>query len=109
MLAAESLKKPDLVAGLRTMILESDPAGVCAALLAMAGRTDTTAALARLSMPSLVLVGEHDALTPPSAAEALAKGLPKSRLVRIPNAGHLSNLENAPAFNAAIADFLQTV
>lgn len=105
-LAPRSQQRPDLVMTLRGMVLDSEPSGACAALLAMAGRTDTTAALRKLGMPSLVLVGAHDGLTPPAAAQALAKGLPKSQFAVIPEAGHISNLENPDAFNALVAEFL---
>ncbi|MBI5202059.1 MAG: alpha/beta fold hydrolase [Elusimicrobia bacterium] len=105
-LAPRSLQKPALVASVKGMIQESDPTGVCAALLAMAGRTDTTAVLRKLTMPSLVLVGAHDAVTPPSNAQALVRGLQRSRLTVIPEAGHMSNLENPDTFNSLVSEFL---
>ncbi|MBI4424289.1 MAG: alpha/beta fold hydrolase [Elusimicrobia bacterium] len=99
-------ERPQVAERVRGLILDNAPSGVCAALLAMAARTDTTAALARLSLPALVLVGEHDALTPPDAARALSAALKGSRLELLPAAGHLSNLENPAAFNAAVSRFL---
>ncbi len=105
-LAPRSLQKTSLVSSVREMILETEPSGACAALLAMAGRTDTTSALKKLGMPSLVMVGAHDGVTPPAAAQALAKGLPKSQLAVIPEAGHLSSLENPEAFNSLVVEFL---
>ena len=57
---------------------------------------------------AIVLVGEDDSITPPAMAETLQKGIGGSKLVRIPQAGHLSNLENAAAFNAALIGFSTT-
>jgi 3-oxoadipate enol-lactonase len=59
-----------------------------------------------VTVPALVLVGEHDALTPLPLSEELASLIPNARLAVIPRAGHLSNEENPPAFNAALDGFL---
>ncbi len=83
--------------------------GVCGALVAMASRTDTTAFLPEIKVPTLILVGEHDALTPPAASRAMAEKIPGSELHVIPGAGHLSNLENAPAFNRHLTEFLTRI
>lgn len=99
--------KPEVAARVRELIGDNTARGACAALIAMAGRTDTTAALARLDVPALVLVGEKDALTPLSAAKALAAGLPKASLAVLPAAGHLSSLENPEAFNREASSFLK--
>jgi len=77
-------------------------AGCCAAIAA----TDTLTELATLRQPALVLVGEHDAATPPDAARAIAAHWPGAKLVVIPSASHLSNVEQAAAFNAAVEGFL---
>jgi 3-oxoadipate enol-lactonase len=80
--------------------------GVAAGLAALRDRPDATPGLDQVSVPTLVLVGEHDAVTPPTLAAAMAGRVYGSDLVTIPNAGHLSNLENPEAFNAAVARFL---
>jgi pimeloyl-ACP methyl ester carboxylesterase len=54
----------------------------------------------------LILVGEHDTVTPRADAEALQRGIPRSTLTVIPGAGHLSNLEQPAAFSRALSDFL---
>ena len=56
---------------------------------------------------ALVVVGDEDTLTPPAASEAMASALPSATLVVIPQAGHLSNLEQPQAFNAAVLSFLE--
>jgi 3-oxoadipate enol-lactonase len=83
-----------------------DPNGWIGSLEAMKRRPDATPGLAGITVPTLVLVGEDDGLTPPAAAEALAGAIPHARLAVVPAAGHLSNLENPQAFNAALDDFL---
>ena len=72
----------------------------------MAGRTDTTEALSKISVPTLILVGEQDAVTPPSAAKSMHYRIPNSKLHFIDNAGHMSNLENPNIFNEHLTKFL---
>ena len=57
----------------------------------------------------LVMVGEEDELTPVGSAETIHQGIAGSRLVIVPGAGHLSNLENPKAFNAALTKFLKSL
>ncbi|HJT76728.1 MAG TPA: alpha/beta fold hydrolase [Gemmataceae bacterium] len=85
------------------------PAGVIGALAAMRDRPDSTALLPRIRVPTLVLVGSEDTLTPPSVAEALVLGLPDGRLAVIQGAGHLANLEQPEAFTAAVGSFLKAL
>ena len=61
---------------------------------------------AKINVPTLILVGEEDQITPPALSEELAKLIAGSRLERIPKAGHLTNAEQPQAFNAAIESFL---
>lgn len=101
--------KPDIVDVIKKIILSNSPLGVCGSLLAMAGRTDTTDTLSKIIVPTLILVGEHDAVTPRSAAEAMHKRIPNSKLDIIDNAAHMSNLENPDAFNEYLAKFLAEI
>jgi pimeloyl-ACP methyl ester carboxylesterase len=95
-----------LQAEVRRMIEANDRAGIAAALRAMAARPDSAALLAGISVPTLVLVGSEDGLTPPSDSQAMHKAIPNSQLVELAAAGHLSNLEAPTAFNDAIDLFL---
>ena len=99
--------QPDaaIVREVRRLVDEGTPAGVAAAQRGMARRPDSTATLASITCPALVVVGEEDGLTPPAEAEAMAKGIRGAKLVRIRRAGHLSNIENAGAFDAALGEF----
>lgn len=68
--------------------------------------TDFRAVLPRIQVPTLVIVGEEDTVTPPSASQFLAKNIPGASLVTLPAAGHLTNLEKPEAFNGALGSFL---
>lgn len=99
-------KKPEVVRAVREMILATSPAGIARALRGMAARPDSSPLLPTINVPTLVLVGEEDMLTPPAEAEAMARSIPGAKLVKIPAAGHLSNLEQPAAFTAAVEEFL---
>jgi pimeloyl-ACP methyl ester carboxylesterase len=88
------------------MVRRVSDEGLIAALQAMHDRADSVPTLATIRVPTLILVGAKDTLTPPSMAAAMQGGIPESRLVEIPESGHLTPLENPPAFNAALAEFL---
>lgn len=79
------------------------PAAVAGALRALAGRPDRTPDLAAVRVPTVVIVGDEDAVTPPAAARVIAGGIPGASLVTIPGAGHMSALEAPGAFAAALA------
>jgi 3-oxoadipate enol-lactonase len=107
LLAERTLReRPAVVDHVRAMMEGTPAETLIAALAGMAGRRDATADLAAITVPALVVVGEHDTLTPPDAARALANRLPDARLEVVPDAGHVSNLENADAFNRVLSDFL---
>lgn len=62
--------------------------------------------LDEIKAPTLVVVGEADRVTPPPLSEDLAGGIPGARLVRIPGAGHISNVERPGEFNDIVREFL---
>ena len=65
--------------------------------------------LSTIEAPSLVVVGEHDMLTPPAEAQAIAQAIPGAKYLIIPSAGHLSNIENPEFFNDRVLHFLLQV
>lgn len=93
----------------REIMSSSSADGVIAALRAMAERPDSSAVLPKIAVPTLVVVGEEDKITPPADAERMAAAIPKARLVRIADAAHLSNYEQAEAFNKAVGLFVASV
>lgn len=92
----------------RTMIETASTSALVAALEAMMRRPDSTDDLTRISCPTLVIVGEEDMVTPISDAAALQNQITRSRLVILPEAGHLSNLEVPDGFALALSDFLSS-
>ncbi len=91
----------------RRMIESTSAQGIIATLHALAGRPDSTQTLATIDIPTLVIVGEKDQTTPPADAHYMVERLPANpRFIMIPQAGHLSPLENPAAFNTALSDFL---
>jgi 3-oxoadipate enol-lactonase len=95
-----------LVASVRERILGTPPQGIASALHGLAARADSRETLPTIAVPTLVLVGAEDVLTPPSEATTMAAAIPRARLDVIPAAGHLANLENPGAVNAALRAFL---
>jgi pimeloyl-ACP methyl ester carboxylesterase len=100
--------KPDVVARVKGIAAKQPAASVVAALAALRDRPDANAGLAAIAVPALVIVGEFDAVTPPLAAANLSAQIRGSTLAHIPGAGHLSNVENPDAFNAAVRAFLSS-
>jgi pimeloyl-ACP methyl ester carboxylesterase len=99
-------RRPALMAQVRQMIEREGVGGIVAALEAMLSRPDSTPDLARIACPTLVIVGDEDELTPPADAELMQNHITRSRLVVLPEAGHLSNLEAPDGFTLAVSDFL---
>ena len=99
----------ELVERVRAMIFENSPDGAVAALGAMRERPDSTPLLGEIGVPTLVVGGEDDGISPPEIMGALAAKIPGARHVTIPQTGHLSNLEAPEEFNAALSDFLKSI
>ncbi len=87
--------------------LKSDPVGVKGCLLAMQGRTDTTSFLEKIKIPTLVICGEEDKLSPPSVMKSMADKIQSSEFVLIPKAAHMTPIENPEAVSKAILSFLK--
>lgn len=67
------------------------------------------AGLERIDVPTLVLVGEHDQLTPPAISRGMAAAIPGARLCVLADAGHVPNFERPEAFNDALLVFLRAL
>ena len=99
-------RHPDIVEVIRDMIARSPVEGIVGALEAMMARQDSTTTLATIDVPTLVLVGEDDQLTPVSESKTIHEGIAASRLEIIAGAGHLSSIERPAAFNHVLSEFL---
>ena len=96
----------DVELRVRELAGANTPDALAGAIEAMRDRPDSTDVLQKISVPTLVLVGEEDTLTTPADAAAMRARISRAHLVDIPRAGHLSNLEAPEEFSAALADFL---
>lgn len=99
---------PEVEARVRQMIAAATPRGIAAASRGMGQRVDSTDLLMNITCPTIVLVGEHDILTPAHEAQDYASKIPNAQIAVISQAGHLSNLEQPEAFLEAIRSFLLT-
>jgi 3-oxoadipate enol-lactonase len=104
--AATREREPEVVERVRSMMLGTSPEGAAAALRGMAVRRDQTDLLPEIDVPTLIVVGGEDPITPPSDAESMGAKIQGSRLVRIEGAAHLSNIERPEEFNRALGDFV---
>jgi pimeloyl-ACP methyl ester carboxylesterase len=100
-------QRPDLVRQVRQWMLDTPPAGLAGALIAMRERRDYSADLEQIAVPSLVVGGEQDRAIPVDAIKAFAAALPRSTSCLIAEAGHMANLERPEEFNRCLLDFLQ--
>jgi 3-oxoadipate enol-lactonase len=99
-------ERPALVASLRERILATSPQAIANALAGLAARADSRETLPTIAVPTLVLVGAEDVLTPPGEAATMAAAIARARLDVVAGAGHLANLEDPAATNAALRAFL---
>lgn len=102
-------ERPEVVARIKEMILAASARGVVDALAGLAARADSGPTLREIEVPTLVVCGAEDALTPVADAEAIHRGIAGSTLAVIPGAGHLSALEDSAAFNRALVAFLESL
>lgn len=101
--------RPEVVTEARRILRTASAKALAAALQAMADRPDSFPLLPKIAVPVLIVVGEADQLTPPDSARRMHAAIPGSTLVVIPDAGHLSNLEQPQLFNTAVLGFLRGV
>jgi pimeloyl-ACP methyl ester carboxylesterase len=83
-----------------------NPLGVKGCLLAMAGRTETTNSLSNIIIPTLVICGEEDKISPVDLMKTMANKIPNSSFVVVKDAGHMAPIENPEKTNSAIMEFL---
>jgi pimeloyl-ACP methyl ester carboxylesterase len=99
---------PGVVATVRRMIADSSGEAAAYAVMALRDRMDFSSMLHRMTCPALVVAGTNDAIIRLEESRAVAENIPGGQFVEIPNSGHLSNLENPEAYNAALLSFLSS-
>jgi pimeloyl-ACP methyl ester carboxylesterase len=101
--------KPNVVAEVRAIVEQTSPAGIAAAQRGMAVRPDMTNFLPQIRVPTLILVGAEDAISPPAEMQSIADGIPNAKFVVIPDAGHMTTMENPQAVNQALLAFVNSL
>jgi 3-oxoadipate enol-lactonase len=102
-------QRPEIIAAVRRVVENTSPAAIAAAQRGMAARPDVTNLLPTIRVPTLVMVGDRDVISPPAEMQAIAAAIPHAQFVVIPHAGHMTTLENPAAANQALARFLDVV
>lgn len=100
--------KPDVSSTVRGMIVKANVSAAIHAVMAMRDRPDCSAALHRITCPTMVVTGENDVIIRLDDCRAMAESILGGRFVTIPHSGHLSSLENPEDFNRALLDFLRS-
>jgi pimeloyl-ACP methyl ester carboxylesterase len=111
LLAARTFEErpPATVARVRQVVERTSPAAIAAAQRGMAARPDMTSLLPTIQVPTLILVGAEDAISPPAEMRAMADAIPNAEFVEIPAAGHMTTMENPSAVNEALLRFIEAL
>jgi len=95
-----------LVEEIKKVILSTDILTLSRTLVAIAQRREMCSSLKEIKIPSLILCGKEDTITPPEEAQFLQCNITNSRLYSIEKAGHMSNIEQASEFNQHLSNFI---
>lgn len=98
--------QPEMVDSLRRVMMDSSPKGIAAAARGMAQRPEMVSRLAEIDCPTLVIVGERDAISTLDEMRTIARAIPHARFVEIAGSGHMSPMERPAEVSAAILEFL---
>ena len=102
-------KNPEIVKLLREIIDRASPIAITGMLIALAARTDTSSWLRNIDVPTLLMAGKYDELTPPTILSSMKEVIPNAEMHIIPDAAHLCNLENPDEFNKHLLAFLKKI
>jgi pimeloyl-ACP methyl ester carboxylesterase len=100
-------EQPAVAARVRALALSNPAAAVAGAISVLMTRPDSTATLASIHCPTLIIVGDEDSLTPQAMSRDMLRSIGGSELTVVPRSGHLASLETPEPFNAALARFLE--
>jgi pimeloyl-ACP methyl ester carboxylesterase len=110
LLSPATLAAPgDLAARVREMIVQTSPRTVALLQRGMAVRADAQQWLEQIDLPTLLVVGQNDALSPVEEMRRMASRMPRAELVVVPGAGHLAPLEHPAFVNQRIAEFCRSL
>ena len=101
--------KKDILEKIIAKSSDFDPVGVKGCLLAMLSRIDTTPGLGKITIPTLLICGEQDTLTPPQTMKEMFHKIKNAEFIEITNAGHMAPIENPAEVNKAIKIFLNKI
>lgn len=96
---------PEIERDVRSMAAMPECETVIKTVQMMAARPDSTPTLSQIDVPTLIIVGEKDSVTPPEAANYMHSRIAGAKLITVPGAGHYAPLENPAVVNQALADF----
>lgn len=99
-------RQPEIVESVRQTILRNNPKGIAASQRGLAARQEVQSWVSTIDAPTLVIVGEHDAISPPEEMRKIAADISGAAWSLVPDAGHMSPLENPRLFNDSLAHFL---
>jgi pimeloyl-ACP methyl ester carboxylesterase len=102
-------ERPLVMGRTKALVQSAPPAAVAWAQRAMAARPDSLETLRAVSVPTLVVVGAEDTLSPVAEAQAIADAVPGARLEVLPGAGHLTAMEVPDRFNAVVREFVSAL
>ena len=102
-------ENPEAVDLIKSSIRRNTESSICATLLALAARTDTTDSLPSVTVPTLVVRGADDRITTREQSDILVSGIPGATYLEIPGCGHLPNLEDPTRFNMELMAFLDGI
>jgi len=101
--------KVELVDGLRKIVFANSKEIITAGLTALAERSETCSTLDAMYIPTLIICGREDEVTPLAQSEFMHRNIKGASLKVIDNAGHVSNLEQPNEFNRHLQDFLNSL
>lgn len=98
--------RPELMAEVRRVVKNTSPATIAAAQRGMAARPDVTPMLPTIALPTLILVGDADAISTQTEMQSIAAAIPGAEFVVVQNTGHMTTMEQPRAVNDALARFV---
>jgi 3-oxoadipate enol-lactonase len=102
-------KRAELRKKWRQYLISNHKVGVARAVTGVITRQAVYDQLKKIDIPTLIIVGEQDIATVPEKSKRLHESISKSKMVTIPNAGHMSPVEEPEAVNTALDEFLTSL